>query len=161
MRTTRRKTSGRISAQKAATGDPKSCPITARTSRAPSARDERQYVADQFGHAERGKVSVIRPVPARSSTIAALIGGNDVKTGLGKREDDLAPRVCKFGESVQQDDQRAVAVEPGFQNVHRQAIYIGQISAANAIRERQRREIHNANQWTIFVEAAPDPSECS
>ena len=59
--TTERNTSGRTSAHHAATGEPKSWPITAATERWPSAADEPKRIPHKVQHAERVEIAVVIP----------------------------------------------------------------------------------------------------
>ena len=72
-------------------------------------RDQPQRVADRVQNAKRAEIAVIIGGPAGRAAIAALVGGDDVKPGLGERRHYLAPGIRQLREAVEQQDGTAAA----------------------------------------------------
>ena len=118
-----RNTSGRTSAHQAATDGAEIVADHRRDLAVAERRDQAQRVAHRVEHAERGEIVVVIGAPAGGAAVAALIGRDDVKPGLGQRHHDLAPGIGDLGKAVQQQQARpAGLVEAGFEDVHVEAV---------------------------------------
>ena len=86
-------------------------------------RHQSQRIAHRVQDAKRPQIGVVIGAPAGGAAIAALVGSNDVVTGLGQARHHLAPGIGQLGKAVQQQDQLpARGGETGLENVHPQPV---------------------------------------
>ena len=83
-------------------------------------------IANHIEDAKGIGIGIIGVVPAGGAAIAALIRGDHIISRRRKRQHYLAPAVGEFREAMQQQHGGPTgALVAGFQNVHRQAIDVG------------------------------------
>ena len=117
-------------------------------------RNQPQGIAPQVQKAKRAEVAVIVGVPARGASIAALVWRNHVIAGRRQRQHHFAPAVGELGKAMQQQEAWAVlAIEPGLQHVHAQAVDVVDEARANAGRKGfNGRFCHRPLRCAVFRE---------
>jgi len=99
----------------------------------PQRVDQPDGVARHVENAKRIRVGVVGVVPAGGAAVAALVGGDHVIAGVGEGRHHFAPAVGEFWESVHHQNERpARRLEASFQDVHGQAVHVGDVARANA-----------------------------
>jgi adenylate cyclase len=141
-----RNTSDRTSAHHAAIPAPKSLPTTAWIERCPNAATRRSASRTAFERAPRPQIGIEIGALAGGAAIAALVGCDRVKPGLGQRRHDLAPGIGDLGKAVQQQHQRpARRGIARLENMDVEAIDAADKTGADAGRQRcgfERRREH-------------------
>ena len=106
-------------------------------------RDQTDRVAHRVQQPKRPEVVVVARAPTGGAPVAALIGGDDVEPRLGERRHDLSPGIGQLRKAVQQEDTRSSRRRrPGLEDVHAQAVDVGDEARADARGQnlaRQRR----------------------
>jgi len=112
----------------------------------PQRRDEAERVAHGVERAPRPQIGIESGAPAGGAAIAALVGCDRVKPGLGQRRHDLAPGIGDLGKAVQQQHQRPVRRGIArLENMDVEAIDAADKTGADAGRQRcgfERRREH-------------------
>src|SRR6202000_2059423 len=81
--------------------------------------EQTHYVLHQVKHMKRSEIALIPVIPSAGASVASLVGRDDVKTGCRERRHDLAPAVCNFRETMQQQNAGSIlGFKSGLQDMH-------------------------------------------